>query len=915
MNDKQHFYSDTPRPDPDQLLARVSKSEAEKHRGRLKIFFGASPGVGKTFSMLAAARALQREGVDIVAGYVEPHERPETRAQLEGLPQLAVREVMHRERLLKEFDLDAALARRASITLVDELAHTNAPGSRHAKRWQDVEELLEAGLDVWTTLNVQHLESLNDVVARITGVQVRETLPDPVFESAAEVELIDLPPEELLARLEAGRVYLPEQARKATQSFFRKGNLMALRELALRAMAERVDADVRDWRGLHSAQKIWPVRERVLVALGPHSDSDALVRTGKRLAARLHAPWEVVYVETPQLQRLPDAEREKLLRVLALAETLGANTTTLSGHDIAATLLAHARSTNITRLVLGRHREKRRWPWQRSLLETVSAQAPDIELFVAAAGKQASRDSTASSLSRSLEFLEVTPRRHRRYLWAALVTVAITALAWPLSGLLAPVNLVMIYLAGIVLVSWRLGSGPSALSAFLSVALFDFFYVQPKLTFAVADTEYLITFAVMLGTGLLLSRLTGQLQAQARIALQREKRAQELYALSQELAIGLEVNYIAEVAVRHLATLFDAQAVLLLPDKHEKIRWPSASALPVSLRQADLGVAQWVYDNEQPAGLGTQTLPGSSAHYLPLKASLRTRGVLALLPREKRRLFAPEQHRLLETFATQIAIALERVHFAEVAQGTELRMREESLRNSLLAAISHDVRTPLAGIVGASSSLLTQQHAPEQARELLAGIHDEALAMSTLAGNLLDMARLQSGPVQLRREWQPVDEVIGSALRSSARSLAAHPVTVTIADALPLVEIDSVLMERVLVNLLENAAKYTAAGTAIALRASRLEKELLLEVEDEGPGLPEDGEKLFAKFVRGEKESSTTGVGLGLALCRAIVQAHGGHITARNGPRDSQWGGACFRITLPLGTPPAPPPDLAGENA
>lgn len=902
--------NDTPRPDPDQLLARVSKSEADKRRGRLKIFFGASPGVGKTFGMLAAARALQREGVDVVAGYVEPHERPETRALMEGLPVLPLRELLHRERSLHEFDLDAALARRAAITLVDELAHSNAPGSRHAKRWQDVEELLDAGLDVWSTLNVQHLESLNDVVARITGVQVRETLPDPVFEQAAEVELIDLPPEELLARLEAGRVYLPEQARKATQSFFRKGNLIALRELALRAMAERVDADVRDWRGLHAGQGVWPVRERVLVALGPHSDVEALVRTGKRLAARLHAPWEVVYVETPRLQRLPDTAREKLLRCLGLAETLGATATTLSGHDIAGTLLAHARDSNTTRLVLGRHEGKWRWPWQRSLLDTLAANAPDIELFVAAAGPD-KKAGDGDALSRGLEFLEVTPRRHRRYVWAALVTMAITALAWPLAGLLAPVNLAMIYLAGIVLVSWRLGSGPSMLSAFLSVALFDFFYVQPRLTFAVADTEYLITFAVMLGTGLLLSRLTAQLRAQARIALQREKRAQALYALGRELAIGLEVNYIAEVAVRHLATLFDAQVVLLLPDSEERIRWPAATALPASLRRADHGVAQWVYDHEQAAGLGTQTLPGSDAHYLPLKASLRTRGVLALRPHDARRLFAPEQQRLLQTFATQIAIALERVHFADVAQGTELRMREESLRNSLLAAISHDVRTPLAGIVGAASSLLTQQHAPEKARELLAGIHDEAMAMSVLAANLLDMARLQSGPVQLRREWQPVEEIIGSALHALQKTLQDHPLTLNVAPGLPLVEIDSVLMERVLVNLLENAVKYTPPGTALQLRATRQAENLLLEVEDAGPGLPADGEKLFAKFVRGEKESATTGVGLGLALCRAIVEAHGGQISAGSAAQ----GGACFRILLPLGQPPAPPPDLAGEAA
>lgn len=893
----------TQRPDPDQLLAQLQREEAVRSRGRLKIFFGASPGVGKTFSMLAAAQALRREGVDVVAGYVEPHERPETTALLQGLPALPVRELQHRDRVIAEFDLDAALTRRATLTLVDELAHTNTPGSRHAKRWQDVEELLAAGLDVWSTLNVQHLESLNDVVARITGVQVRETLPDHVFEGAAEVELIDLPPEELLSRLMAGRVYLPEQARKATQSFFRKGNLIALRELALRAMAERVDSDVRDWRWLNAENRVWPVRERVLVALGPDEEAESLVRTGKRLAARLHAPWEVVYVETPRLQRLPEAQREKLLRCLTLAESLGAHSTTLSGHDIGSTLLAHARNGNVTRLVLGRHSEKHRWPWQRSLLDTLAAQAPDIELFVAAGAGNAEKESAISPLSRGLDFLEITPRQHRRYVWATLVTLLVTALAWPLSALIAPVNVVMLYLLGTVVVALRFGSGPSALSAFLSVAVFDFFFVQPRLNFAVADTEYIITFVVMLTVGLLLSRLTAQQRAQARVAVQREKRTQELYVLSQELAIALEVNYIAEVAVRHLSALFDAEATLLLPTLDDRIQWPDGKALPASLKKADKGVAQWVYDHEQPAGLGTQTLPGSDAHYLPLKASMRTRGVLAIRPRDKRRIFAPEQHRLLETFATQIAISLERVHFAEVAQATELRMREESLRNSLLAAISHDVRTPLAGIVGAASSLLTQQHNPAASRELLAGIHDEALAMSALASNLLDMARLQSGPVQLKKEWQPIDEIIGTALAAMQRRLQGHAVDVQLAPGLPLVDIDSVLMERVLVNLLENAVKYTDAGTALHIRADAGAENLRLAVEDEGPGLPAPGEVLFAKFVRGEKESPTTGVGLGLALCRAIVEAHGGKIRAEERP----GGGARFVILLPRGTPPAPP--------
>lgn len=891
------------RPDPDALLARVNREEASRQRGRLKIFFGASPGVGKTFSMLSAAQALRAQGLDVVAGYVEPHARPETSRLQEGLETLPVRTETYRGRSLTEFDLNAALKRRAGLTLVDELAHTNITGSRHAKRWQDVAELLDAGLDVWSTLNVQHLESLNDVIAQITGVRVRETLPDQVFEAADEVELIDLPPDELLARLKEGRVYLPDQAQQATQHFFRKGNLIALRELALRAMADRVDAQMRVYRDDHTIGRIWQVTERLLVCLGPGDNGESLIRAGRRMAARLRAPWSVVYVETPRLQKLPDARRERVLQWLRLAESLGAQTGTLTGEDIAATVMGHARANNVTRMVVGKPRPRRWLPWRRSPLQKITELAEDLDVVVVARDHSQPQDKAGPTTSSGIDFTAPSgPRARRRYVLSVLMTVLITGLAWPLSNLVAPTNIVMLYLVGTVLVSLRLGSGPSALNAVLSVLAFDFFFVPPRFTFAVSDTEYFITFAVMLAVGLLLSRLTGAVRGQARIALARERRIRELYAMSQELAIGMETQYIAEVAVTHLATVFDAKTVLLLPDDQEKIRYPQGQQpLPASLKTADLGVAQWVYDNEKPAGLGTQTLPGAQAHYLPLKASMRTRGVLAVMPSDPRRILGPEQHRLLETFTTQIAITLERVHFAEVAQSTEVSMRSERLRNHLLSAISHDLRTPLAGIVGTTSALLTQQQMDPAARQdLLEGLHEEALHMSALVHNLLDMARIEAGAVTLRPEWQPIEEVIGSTLNQLERRLQDHPVTLDLAPGLPWISIDSVLMERVLVNLLDNAVKYTPSGTPILIRARVDGQWLDLRIQDRGPGLPE-GRDVFAKFERGEPESSTPGVGLGLALCRAIISAMGGHISARN----HEAGGAEFQIRLPVGEAPA----------
>jgi two-component system sensor histidine kinase KdpD len=652
---------------------------------------------------------------------------------------------------------------------------------------------------------------------------------------------------------------------------------------------------MRDYRDDHTIARIWQVTERLLVCLGPGDRGESLIRAGRRMAARLRAPWSVLYVETPGLQKLPEARRERILQWLRLAESLGAQTGTLNGQDIADTVLAFARDNNVTRLVLGKPRPRPWLPWRRSPLQKITTMAEDLDVVVVARDHARGPEASGPPTSRGLEFsASGEPRIRRRYLLAAVMTALMTVLVWPLAELVAPTNIVMLYLLGTVIVSLRLGSGPSALNAILSVLAFDFFFVPPRFTFAVSDTEYFITFAVMLAVGLLLSRLTSAMRAQARVAMTRERRVRELYAMSQELAIGMETQYIAEVAVRHLASMFEAESVLLLPDADEKIRRPGQQPIPASLQQADLGVAQWVYDNEKPAGLGTQTLPGASAHYLPLKASLRTRGVLAVKPADTRRIFTPEQYRLLETFTTQIAIALERVHFAEVAQSSEVSMRSERLRNHLLSAISHDLRTPLAGIVGTTSALLTQpQMDAHSKQELLEGLHEEALHMNALVHNLLDMARIEAGALSIRREWQPIEEVIGSTLHLMERRLTEHPVTLDLAPSLPWFSIDSVLMERVLVNLLDNAVKYTAPGTPISIRAHVDGGWLVLRLRDQGPGLPA-GHDVFAKFVRGDSESATPGVGLGLALCRAIISA---------------LGGAEFTIRLPIGEAPAGLPE------
>jgi two-component system sensor histidine kinase KdpD len=890
------------RPDPDELLARLKQEDAQAKRGKLKIFFGASAGVGKTYAMLSAARALRAQGGDVVIGVVETHGRAETEALVEGLERLPLKEVTYRQRTLKEFDLDAALARRPQLVLVDELAHSNVAGSRHPKRWQDVEELLGAGIDVWSAMNVQHLESLNDVVSGITGIRVSETVPDRVFDETDEVVIVDLPPDELLQRLKEGKVYLPQQAAAAVRNFFRKGNLIALRELALRRTADRVDDEMLQYRRTMAAPPVWQTREALLLCIGPDERSEKLVRATARMATQLDVPWHCVHVETPKLQRLPEAARQRVLRLLKLAQDAGATTASLSGQTLAATVVKYAHEHNLSRVVLGRDTGRLPRPWRPTLAEAVGRQGNDLDVIQIAlpARERGATVAPSSSLSQA-----DSPQPWQPYAWSAAICAAVTLLTAPLHLKLELANIVMVFLLAVVLVAVRFGRGPAVMAAFLSVGAFDFFYVPPRFTFNVGNAQYLLTFAVMLVVALVIGQMTAGLKFQARVATQREERVSALYAMSRDLSGALMPEQVAEIAARFLRSEFEARSGLLVADLQDRVAPPLPLSLPgfEPAASIDLGVAQWAHSHAQAAGHGTDTLPGSPVLYLPLKAPMRVRGVLAIEPKNPARLIGPEQRRLLDTCASLLAISLERIHYVDVAQSTTLQMESERLRNSLLAAISHDLRTPLAALVGMADSLALVEPAPTGAQgEIVTGMREAALRMNALVNNLLDMARLQAGPVQLNRQWQPLEEVVGSALKAMSGSLDLSRVRVSLPEDLPLLDVDAVLLERVLCNLLENAVKYTPAGSVIEISARASDAHVTLCVDDHGPGLPKGREEaIFEMFERGRKESAAPGVGLGLAICRAIVQAHGGTIRGETRP----GGGARFSVKLPRGTPPS----------
>lgn len=876
------------RPDPEVLLARAKEEEEVRRRGRLKIFFGMAPGVGKTYAMLESARKLAKEGADVIIGHIEPHARPETQALVMGLDLLPHRQAAYRGTTIAEFDLAAALARRPQVILVDELAHTNAEGSLHPKRWQDVEDLLAAGIDVHTTLNVQHLESLNDVVADVTAVTVRETVPDHMFERADEVELVDLPPDDLIDRLKEGKVYLPTQAYRAIENFFRKGNLIALRELALRKTAERVGVQADRFRELHALPGGSAV-ETILVCVGSSPMSARLVRATRRMAAGAQAKWIALHIELQGSGPLTPEERERIDRHLRLAEELGGRVDSVAGGTFAEAVLNYARQHHVTRIVVGKPRSSR-WQelWRGSYVYDLIRGCGEIDVYVISGDEESPPARRAVRAARPLSWIP--------YLWSIATVAACTLICFALDPWLAPTNLAMVYLAGVVWVSLTWGRGPSLVATLLGILVFDLSFIPPYGALLVSDSQYLVTFAVMLGTGWIISALASRVRTQTMLARAREQRTAALLALSKELVELPTHASVAQAAARILGDSLDADVGILLPDKEGNLT-NAASDTSFGMTK-DQGVARWVFAHRRPGGAGTDTLPGTESTYLPLVVQEQSLGVLAIRPRGEQTILDPRRRQLLDAFALQIAGALERCDLAARGEEIRLQMETEKLKNSLLSAVSHDLRTPLATITGAASVIAesTNSLLAETRKELAESILDESDRLHRLVANLLDMTRIQAGVIQPRREWQPIEEVVGIVLERMARQLRGHSIQIEFKEDLPAVPIDGLLIQQVLVNLLDNAVKFSPLGTTIELRAECSGAFLRFDVADRGPGLPpEEAARIFDKFYRG-KGSTVAGTGIGLAICKAIVELHGGTLTVEN----RADGGSLFRFTLPL---------------
>jgi len=902
------------RPSPEALLKQAAR---EGRRGRLKIFLGAAPGVGKTWAMLAAAQARRREGSpgngDVVIGVVETHGRAETAALTEGLEAIPRRHVAHSGHALDEMDLDAILARRPALVLVDELAHTNAPGSRHPKRHMDVAELLDAGIDVWTTLNIQHVESLNDVVAGITRIRVRETVPDGIIDRADEIELIDLTPEDLLQRLREGRIYLPKTASRALANYFSVGNLTALRELALRRTAQRVDAQLLDHMQAHAIQGPWAAGERVLVCVTRGGAGEALVRYGRRLADRLRAPWTALHVETAATPiawagRAPEAERDRIAACLRLAQTLGAEAVTIPGRQVAADILAYAREHNATQIVLGNPGPRPWWrPWRSSVAKAVVEAAGDLPVHVAPASPAAPSQDRPTPRA---------PLSARPYAAAVLLVAAATLAGEALQQVLAVGNIALAFLTAVLATAIIGGLAPSLFACLLSVLAYNFLFLPPLYTFTIAAPENVVALFFFAVTAVLASNLAAAMRAQALAARQRARTTEDLYGFSRKLAGIGSLDDLLWATAYQIAAMLKLRVIVLLPEEDRSRVTPRAGYPPEdALDEADLAAAQWCWQHDRPAGSGSDTLPGARRLFLPLRTGRGSLGVLGL-DRDGPPL-TPDQHRLLDALADQAAVSIERVQLVEDLDRVRMQAEADRLRAALLTSVSHDLRTPLAAIRGAAETLQAYDAAlpAEARRDLLGTVVAESARLGRFVANLLDMTRIEAGAIAPAREAVDIGEAVGSALARAADILAGHRVRLDIAPGLPLPLLDPVLFEQVLFNLLDNAAKYAPAGTEITIQARREGDAVVLRLLDEGPGIPPaDLPRVFDAFHRaptatpaaGTADGRPAGTGLGLAICRGFLAAMGGRIEAANRPTaNHSAGGAAFTITLPSGPPPA----------
>ncbi len=878
------------RPDPDELLAQVQSEEHQDNRGRLKIFLGYAAGVGKTYSMLEAAHQRKAEQVDVVVGYVETHGRVETENQLSGLEIIPTLKIDYHGVQLPEMDIDAVLLRNPHLVLVDELAHTNAPGSRHAKRYQDVEELLDHGINVYSTLNIQHIESLNDVVAQITGTKVRETIPDNVIDAVTDIELVDLPPDELINRLQEGKVYIPEQAQRAIQKFFRKGNLTALRELTMRRAAERVDNQMRAYMRTRAIPGPWPASERLLVCISPGALGERLIRTARRLADELSAEWFAIYVETPDQARISQEQRDQVAGSLRLAEELGAKTTSVPGQFVAETVMEYAHRHNVTKVIAGKPIHSRWIEFFRgSVVDHLIRLSGSIDVYVISSEAEPA----------TIKVLEGW-RPHRplsRYFWGLMLVAATTGLSALISPFISPTNLIVLYLLAVVLAAVYLGRGPAILTSVLGVAAFDYFFIPPFLTLAVSDTEYLLTFLGLLSVGLVISQLTSLVRDQAEAAKQREVQTVALYELGRDLTETSGLEAVTQTAIAHVGQTFSREVAIFLPVGNILKVYTKSTDLAVS--NDDLAVAAWTFEHGHSAGRGTDTLPEASMRYQPLKTMRGGVGVLGVKPSTPDRFLTRDQIRTLDAFSNQIALAIERARLAEQTRQTEMLEITDKLQNALLNSISHDLRTPLVSITGALSSLTNDQVILDETarRNLIETASEEAARLNRLVGNLLDMTRLESGAMHVKRDACDLQDLIGSSLEEVNPRLGGRSITVNVPDTLPLASMDFVLIQRVLVNVIDNGLKYSPGDSPIEIRAQMAGAFVEITVSDRGVGIPaEDLTRIFDKFYRVQRPDNVNGTGLGLAIGKGIVDAHGGFISAENRP----GGGTIITIALPV---------------
>ena len=879
------------RPSPEAMLKLAQAEEVAAELGKLKIFLGYSAGVGKTYAMLEAARLRKKDGRDVVVGYVESHGRSETDALLDGLELLSRKEVNYLGVALPEIDLDAILSRKPQIVLVDELAHSNAPGSRHEKRWQDVEEILEAGIDVYTTVNIQHFESLNDVVTQITGIIVRETVPDRLLDLAFEIKLIDIPPEDLLQRLNEGKVYIPDQAAKAIEKFFRPGNLMALRELSLRRTAARVDDQMRAYMETQSIAGPWPTAERLMVCVSGSPYSEKLIRATCRLAEELKAQWFTVYIETPVGGRHMRENRERIWQNLRLAEGLGAQVASVTATDVTDAVMEYASRHNITKIVMGKPK-KPRWReiFQPPVVDRIIRRSGAVDVVIV--NFEQEKNAAASNVPKRR-----SPFEARGYAASLLLVAAATVLCELLRPFLEATNMVMFYLLAVVIASVRLGRKPAIASAFMGVLAFDFFFVPPRMTFVVADTQYLMTFLGLFVVGVVISTLVARARERAEVMRDREVQTASLYYLSRDLAASANIDAVLKAVLRNVEEALNAQVVIMLPEGERLDILATSDGLTLDMKEQ--AVADWAFRNSHPAGRATDTLVSADLIYLPLQTPSSVLGVMGVKLENQHAYHSRENRRLLDAFATQAAMAMERIRFSRQAEHAQILQARENLERALLNSISHDLRTPLVSVTGVLYSLKEEgTHLSDRARrELLDSACSEAERLNRFVGNLLDMTRIEAGAIRLNVELCDIQDLVGCALAVVEQRIGSRPVEIQLPDDLPLVFMDLVLMTQVLVNILDNAHKYAPAESTIEVSATTDNDWLSLEVADRGTGVPEhDLKRVFDKFYRIPIPEGADGTGLGLSICKGIVEAHGGRISAEN----RTGGGLRIVIALPI---------------